>query len=161
MRILLISTKEFDESSIDRYIDKIIALKSSIWNNSKKRAILASSHVNFKLAWSKVILKSSFLKMLRNSSHICDSKEKMFEIDILYFFEAIKNCERWEIEKFLILVFAFSFLWKGFLFILYGMVFHSVLDVIYLSYEGRLDCREFSYIRYLVLKKKYPDKYFQ
>ena len=62
--------------------------------------------------------------------------------------------------EFLILIFVLSFLWRGFYFILVGMIFHSISDLLYFGHKNMLYVREFSLIRYLVLRKKYPDKYF-
>ena len=62
--------------------------------------------------------------------------------------------------EFLIFVFLLSYLWKGFSFILIGIVFHSISDLLYFGHKNMLYVREFSLIRYLVLRKKYPDKYF-
>ena len=56
---------------------------------------------------------------------------------------------------FAIISYSYPLLW----FVFYGMLFHSVLDIAYLIHEGRLNCREFSLIRYLIFKRKYPDKY--
>jgi hypothetical protein len=47
-----------------------------------------------------------------------------------------------------------------FLFILIGIVFHSILDIIDLKNKNALNCREFSLIRFLILRKKYSKKYF-
>jgi len=56
--------------------------------------------------------------------------------------------------EFLILVFILSFVWKGFGFILIGLVFHSIFDMIQLGYEKKLYIREFSLIRFLLRDKK-------
>jgi hypothetical protein len=61
--------------------------------------------------------------------------------------------------EFHLIVFILGFLWNGFWFILIGMLFHSIMDIISLTYEKELWHREFSLIRYLILKKKYPKKY--
>jgi hypothetical protein len=61
--------------------------------------------------------------------------------------------------EFLLLVFLLSFFWDGFLAILVGMVFHSFLDIISLAYENKLHLREFSFIRYLSIKRKHPHYY--
>ena len=62
--------------------------------------------------------------------------------------------------EFLILVFILCFLWGGFYFVLIGMVFHSISDLLYFGHKNMLYVREFSLIRYLILKDKYPKKYF-
>lgn len=59
--------------------------------------------------------------------------------------------------EFMILVFLLSFFWTGFLYILVGMLFHSLLDLADLFYNYRFEVREFSLIRYLIRSK---DKYF-
>jgi len=56
--------------------------------------------------------------------------------------------------EFHIFVGLLSFIWHGFFFILIGMIFHSVCDLISLIYERRLRVREFSLIKYLILGKK-------
>ncbi|VVB78729.1 Uncharacterised protein [uncultured archaeon] len=55
--------------------------------------------------------------------------------------------------EFLFLVLLLSFLWNGFLFILIGMLFHSVLDIIQMAYEGELEYREFFLTCYLLSEK--------
>jgi len=52
------------------------------------------------------------------------------------------------------------FTWQGFLFIFIGMLFHSILDLIDLINRNLLSVREFSLVRYLVLRRKYFKKYF-
>lgn len=52
--------------------------------------------------------------------------------------------------EFLLLILILSFFWKGFLFILIGMLFHSLLDAIDMNYKGILYARELSLIRYFV-----------
>lgn len=59
--------------------------------------------------------------------------------------------------EFILLVFVLSFFFNFLFFILIGMIFHSILDVIDMQYKGILNLREFSLIRYLVRDKK---KYF-
>ena len=54
-----------------------------------------------------------------------------------------------------------SFYFNFFLFILIGIVFHSILDIIDLFFTKRMNCREFSLIRFLVLRRRYPNKYFK
>lgn len=46
------------------------------------------------------------------------------------------------------------FVWNGFLFILLGMIFHSVLDVISMHQERALYRREFSFIGWIAKKIK-------
>ncbi len=55
--------------------------------------------------------------------------------------------------EFLLIVFLLSFFWKGFLFILIGMLFHSLLDIIEMSYENELHFREFFLLSYLLSDK--------
>lgn len=42
------------------------------------------------------------------------------------------------------------FFWQGFLYILIGMIFHSLCDLLYLIYEKRVRYREFSLIRAII-----------
>jgi len=54
-----------------------------------------------------------------------------------------------------LLIFCFlSCVWKGFLFILIGILFHSILDLIYLAYEKKLNQGEFSLIKYFIKNAK-------
>jgi hypothetical protein len=62
--------------------------------------------------------------------------------------------------EFIVFIAILSFYFDFFLFILIGIVFHSLLDIIELIYEKRINCREFSLIRFLILRKKYPQRYF-
>lgn len=62
--------------------------------------------------------------------------------------------------EFIVFIAILSFYSDFFLFILIGIVFHSVLDIIELVFGRRINCREFSLIRFLILRKKYPKKYF-
>ena len=62
--------------------------------------------------------------------------------------------------EFHILVFLLGFLWPGFWFILMGMIFHSILDLISLTYERQLWHREFSLTRYFIIKMKDKNHYF-
>lgn len=55
--------------------------------------------------------------------------------------------------EFLILVAIFSLYIPIFSFILAGMLFHSILDLIELSYDKRTCCREYFLTRYLFSKK--------
>lgn len=52
--------------------------------------------------------------------------------------------------EFHILVFLLGFLWSGFHYILIGMIFHSLMDIVSLTYERRLNYRIFSFINYLI-----------
>ncbi|MDP3026132.1 MAG: hypothetical protein Q8N63_00365 [Nanoarchaeota archaeon] len=61
--------------------------------------------------------------------------------------------------EFIIFIFILTFFWKVFLYVLMGMLFHSVLDIIDIYYNSKIGCREFSLIRYLILNKKNPRKY--
>jgi hypothetical protein len=53
-----------------------------------------------------------------------------------------------------------GFIWIGFSYILIGMIFHSFSDLLYFGKKNMLYIREFSLIRYFILKNKYPKKYF-
>ena len=55
--------------------------------------------------------------------------------------------------EFLLIVFLLSFLWKGFLFILIGMLFHSILDIVQMAHDDELHYREFFLISYLLSNK--------
>ncbi|MDD5192064.1 MAG: hypothetical protein PHH54_05700 [Candidatus Nanoarchaeia archaeon] len=52
------------------------------------------------------------------------------------------------------------FFFQGFLYILIGMMFHSVLDITDMAYRNKLGLREFSLVRYLILKNKKKDSIF-
>ena len=56
--------------------------------------------------------------------------------------------------EFIVLVAILSFYFNIFLFILIGMLFHSILDIIDLSYRKQLQVREFSLIKYILSNKK-------
>ena len=62
--------------------------------------------------------------------------------------------------EFLILIGILSFYSRFILLIFIGLIFHSILDVIELGYEKRFCCREYGLIRFLLSRKKYPNKYF-
>ena len=62
--------------------------------------------------------------------------------------------------EFLIFVIILSLYFNFVLFILIGILFHSTLDLIDLYKKKMIKCREFSLIRYLVLRRKYPEKYY-
>jgi hypothetical protein len=55
--------------------------------------------------------------------------------------------------EFHLLILFIGFYYEFFLFVLVGMVFHSILDIVYLIHENCLGCREFSLIRYLIRGK--------
>lgn len=55
--------------------------------------------------------------------------------------------------EFLLIVFLLCFLWRGFLFILIGMLFHSFLDIIDMGYNDELEFREFFLSSYLLSDK--------
>lgn len=46
------------------------------------------------------------------------------------------------------LVALLGFIWIGFFYILIGMIFHSVLDIIDMIYRNKLGCREFSILSF-------------
>jgi len=56
--------------------------------------------------------------------------------------------------EFLLFILLLSYLWKGFLWIFIGMVFHSILDLIELYKEKELTFREFLLIKYIFSDKK-------
>jgi len=62
--------------------------------------------------------------------------------------------------EFILFIGALSFYFNFLFFILIGIIFHSILDILDLIYDKELGCREFSLIRFLILRKKYPNKYF-
>ena len=62
--------------------------------------------------------------------------------------------------EFTIFIAILAYFFNIFLFIFIGMLFHSSLDVIDMFYNKKTRCREFSLIRYLILKKRNKDKYF-
>lgn len=55
--------------------------------------------------------------------------------------------------EFLLIVFLISFLWQGFLFILIGMLFHSILDIIQMAHDNEIYYREFFLTNYLLSDK--------
>lgn len=57
--------------------------------------------------------------------------------------------------EFMIVVAILSFFFNLFLYILIGMLFHSILDIISMIYNKNFNCREFSFIRYLLKDKNY------
>jgi len=62
--------------------------------------------------------------------------------------------------EFMILIIILSFIWQGFLFVFIGMIFHSAFDIGDFIYHKKYTAREHFLIRYLILKQKYPDKYY-
>ena len=62
--------------------------------------------------------------------------------------------------EFIIILVILSYIFNFYLFILIGTLFHSILDLIEITYKNKWGCREFSLFRYLILNKKYPQKYF-
>jgi len=61
--------------------------------------------------------------------------------------------------EFILLIFLVSIYFPIFLFIFTGLIFHSLLDVIDMVYHKDLVYREFSLVRYFILKNKRPNKY--
>jgi hypothetical protein len=59
--------------------------------------------------------------------------------------------------EFLVLVFMLSYFWYGFLFILIGMLFHSITDILEFLFGCESNRREFFLIKYLITDKH---KYF-
>jgi len=51
--------------------------------------------------------------------------------------------------EFHLVVFAIGFVWIGFWYILAGMIFHSILDIIAMAYDGFLYRREFFFFNWL------------
>lgn len=83
------------------------------------------------------------------------------------FFKALKKLKKrkrimmaFHTIEFLIFVAVLSYFFPFFLFILSGMLFHSILDAIDMNRNNELNLREFSLVRYLVLKHKNPSYYF-
>ncbi len=62
--------------------------------------------------------------------------------------------------EFIIFIGVLSFYYNIFLFIFIGMLFHSSLDLIEIIYNHKMGCREFSLIRFLILRRRLPKKYF-
>ncbi len=56
--------------------------------------------------------------------------------------------------EFLIIVLILSYFWNGFLFLLIGMVFHILLDMVEMVYSGFFYSREYFLTRYLINDKK-------
>ena len=56
--------------------------------------------------------------------------------------------------EFFIIIFLLSFIWIGFLFILIGLLLHSIIELIDMIYSKKFNGREFSLISYLVRDKK-------
>ena len=54
--------------------------------------------------------------------------------------------------EFHILIFALGFLWQGFFYILVGMLFHSLCDLIDMSVKGRTYRREFFLVNWIAKK---------
>lgn len=52
--------------------------------------------------------------------------------------------------EFHVLVLLLVFLWRGFLFVFLGMIFHSILDIIYMVYYSEMHRREFSFINWII-----------
>jgi hypothetical protein len=63
--------------------------------------------------------------------------------------------------EFHILVGLFGIFWNGFYYILIGFIFHSLVDITYFIIRRKISVREYSLIRFLILKKKEPNKYFK
>jgi len=55
--------------------------------------------------------------------------------------------------EFTVFVAVLAYFFNPFLFVLIGMLFHSALDIIDMLYNKKWGVREFSLIRYLILKK--------
>jgi len=62
--------------------------------------------------------------------------------------------------EFIIFIAILSYYIHIFLLILIGIIFHSIFDLIELIFDRRINCREFSLIRFLILRKDYPKRYF-
>ena len=56
--------------------------------------------------------------------------------------------------EFLVFIGILSFYFNLFLFIFLGLIFHSTLDLISMTYDNALQFREFSFIRYLLRDKE-------
>jgi hypothetical protein len=93
--------------------------------------------------------KKSF--SLKNAYNLLKKESKKKHKPMLHIFHTL---------EFMILVFILSFFWQGFLFIFIGMIFHSALDIGNFIYEGKYSAREHFLIRYLILRQKYPNRYY-
>ena len=56
--------------------------------------------------------------------------------------------------EFHILVLLLGFIWSGFIYIFIGVLFHSILDVIYMTYNDVLYAREFFFFNWLIQRTK-------
>jgi len=95
----------------------------------------------------------------------CVNKNKDWSLKKAYYFLKGLNPNKpvfmiFHTTEFHLFVFILGFLWDGFWFILIGMILHSILDIGLLCYEKEIKYREFSLIKYLILKSKYPKRYF-
>jgi hypothetical protein len=89
-------------------------------------------------------------------------KKKDFSLkNAYYFLKELEHKKRslmlFHTIEFHLLVFLLAYIWIGFWFILLGMIFHSILDIIHLVYEKKLSQREFCLLRYIISDKS---KYF-
>lgn len=55
--------------------------------------------------------------------------------------------------EFHILVLLLAFLWQGFFFVFLGMVFHSILDIVYMVYYSEMHRREFWFVNWILDKR--------
>jgi hypothetical protein len=62
--------------------------------------------------------------------------------------------------EFIIFLGILAYFFNMFLFILIGLIFHTILDLIDLFLVKALRSREFSLIRFTILRRKSPKKYF-
>ena len=88
---------------------------------------------------------------LKNAYNFLKKESKKKHKTMLHIFHTL---------EFIALTFILSFFWQGFLFIFIGMIFHSSLDIGDLIYHKHYGAREHFLIRYLILKKKYPSRYY-
>jgi len=87
--------------------------------------------------------RTKSLKLKKNYNHfkkICNGNHK----PIMAVFHTV---------EFIILVLILSFFYNPFLFILIGMLFHSIIDIVYFIIGGKFRVREFSLIKYLISDK--------
>jgi len=90
------------------------------------------------------------------------NKKKNFNLKKAYFYLKEINLSKplfmiFHTIEFLLLIFLISFLWEGFLFILIGMLFHSVLDIVQMAHDNELQYREFFFTCYLLSDKSNYD----
>lgn len=90
-------------------------------------------------------------------------RKKDFNLGNAYkFFKHTPNKKQFQLFhtiEFFTIIAILSYFSIAFLFILIGMLFHLILDLIAAAYMNEIHLREFSFIRYLILSRKYPNMY--